>query len=120
MTAYYPQSRGNPYEKMLYTSASKQQITAIPTDDLTALLESRLADLGNRLIVHVHWTAPILGPAMTPGDARDLGKKFLRQLEALQSRGARLVWTVQTSCRTSAGSPTRKPPFVRSSPTARI
>ncbi len=92
--AYYPQSPGNPYEKMLYSAAAKQQVTAIPVDDLSTLVDSRLANLGRRLIIHVHWTAPILGPGMTPGEARDLGKKFLRQVDALQARGARLVWTV--------------------------
>ncbi|MGH2841785.1 MAG: glycosyltransferase family protein, partial [Solirubrobacteraceae bacterium] len=92
--AYYPQSPGNPYEKMLYTAAEKAQVTAIPVDDLAKLLDSRLGNLGNRLVLHVHWTAPILGPGMTAGAARDLGKKFLRQVEDLQKRGAKLVWTV--------------------------
>ena len=94
VVAYYPQSPGNPYEKMLYASVGKQQITAIPFEDPAALHGSHLANLGGRLVIHVHWTAPILGPGMTPGEARDLGKKFLRDVEALQARGARLVWTV--------------------------
>lgn len=92
--AYYPQSPGNPYEKMLYSAAEKRGITAIPVDDLSPLVDSRLADLGERLVVHVHWTAPILGPGISPGEARDMGKKFLNHVEELQKHGARLVWTV--------------------------
>lgn len=92
--AFYPSSPGNPYEKMLYASAAKARITAMPVDDLSTLLDSRLGNLGERLVLHVHWTAPVLGPGMTPGEARDLGKKFLRQIEELQKRGAKLVWTV--------------------------
>ncbi len=92
--AYYPQTPGNPYVGMLYSAGSTQRVTAIPIADLQTLLDSRLGRLGDRLVIHVHWTAPILGPGTTPAEARELGRKFLRQAEGLQKRGARLVWTV--------------------------
>ena len=92
--AYYPHSPGNPYQDMLYASAVKQRMIAIPFEDAGALAASRLAEFGRNLVVHVQWTAPILGPGMTPAEARKHGDKFLRTIGSLQSRGARLVWTI--------------------------
>jgi glycosyltransferase involved in cell wall biosynthesis len=92
--AYYPKSPGNPYAEMLYSAGTRQRVTALPIEDLATLVRSRLVSFGKNLVVHVHWTAPILGPGLTPKEARQHGRKFLSTVAALQERGARLVWTV--------------------------
>lgn len=94
VVAYYPQSPGNPYEDMLYSAAAKQRVTAVPVDDLSALAGSRLVSFGRNLVLHVHWTAPILGPGIAQSEARGLGAKFLKTVDSLKGSGARLVWTV--------------------------
>ncbi|HJR19493.1 MAG TPA: glycosyltransferase [Actinomycetota bacterium] len=90
----YPLSPGNPYQQMLYAAGGKNAVTSLSITDLATLLESRLPELGPRLVFHLHWTAPIVGPGLTAGDARDLGRSFLRTVDGLKERGVRFVWTI--------------------------
>jgi glycosyltransferase involved in cell wall biosynthesis len=93
--AYSPDYvRGNPYQRLLYSSAARQGIATVPVAGPGDVLGTRLVDLGPRLVYHLHWTATILGPAPTERDARRRARAFLGELDELRSRGARFVWTV--------------------------
>lgn len=83
----------NPYQDMLYHALNDHGMAAVPVPSFDRIGEtSRL--LGDRLTLHVHWTAPVLGPADSHEDAEVAARRFVGDLDAVAMRGGRLVWTV--------------------------
>lgn len=86
----------NPYQDMLYRKASDAGIAVIPAADPFALADSP-ALAGRPFVLHVHWTAPILGPATGRRDAEARADRYLAGLDRLKAAGATLVWTVHNT-----------------------
>ncbi len=86
--------RTNPYQSMLYGWDGEANAEALPVPSIEDLLSSTLPDLGKRLVYHLHWTAPILGPAKSEREAEKKRIEFLSSLDALRAKGATFVWTI--------------------------
>lgn len=88
-------SRANPYQRLLYASASDR--TEILGGDLdTALRAAREVKPGEpgQVVFHLHWLNKILESAKTAGEAADAAQKFLEKLRQFRFCGGRLVWTI--------------------------
>jgi beta-1,4-mannosyltransferase len=84
---------GNPYLQFAYSNLSRNRgvhVDYVPL--LAAMRFPRGAGAGD--VIHMHWTAPILNPARSEGEAEARREGFLRELREALDRGARLVWTV--------------------------
>jgi len=95
--AFYPGTyrHGNPYQQMLYTGLGELDTVAIPTDDPfepSGFDGFTRAD-GAR-VLHIHWTAPILGGARGERDAVAIRRRLLDGIDTFRAGGGRLVWTV--------------------------
>lgn len=97
VVGFFPDYRAtNPYQDMLYRRAHAHHLVAVPTDDPAELARSpAMAD--RRLAVHVHWTATVLGPASSRGDAQARCDRFLAGLDAVKERGGSVLWTVHNT-----------------------
>lgn len=85
----------NPYQDMLYATLPAGGTQVVPAGDLMSRPIPR--DGGGRLdgqVLHIHWTAPILGPATGLYDAQLRLDRFQATVRDVLHRGARLVWTV--------------------------
>nr|WP_238342523.1 glycosyltransferase [Actinopolymorpha rutila] len=93
---YFPVSRGNPFQDMLYSRLRPAGLTPLPTYDLTVTQQvaSMVAGAGVEFVAHLHWLNPVLAKARDEADARDRVKAFLDGLAQLCDTGARLLWTV--------------------------
>lgn len=95
LLAYYPVSRVNPYQELLYKRSWAHDVAPLPVlslreiDDLVALL-----DLDYPVALHLHWTSPILAEATTPAEAKERTAAFLDQLDRFRSHGGSLIWSV--------------------------
>lgn len=90
--AFLPDYRvTNPYQDLLY-AAAPDEIDLLPIVGPETLDRPRLH--GRRRILHVHWTATILGPATSRADAERRCDVFLDQLRRLRHDGVRIIWTV--------------------------
>lgn len=91
---FFPDYRStNPYQRMLYARAAAGGVTPVPAADPVAVVRSP-ALRGRPFVFHVHWTAPVLGPATSRRDAQARRRAFTGALDELRERGGRLVWTV--------------------------
>ncbi len=93
---YFPVSRGNPFQDMLYSRLRPAGLTPLPTYDLTTTRQvaDLVAGAGVDFVVHLHWLSFVLAKARDETDARDRAKAFLDGLAQLCDTGARLLWTV--------------------------
>ncbi|MDQ3782358.1 MAG: methyltransferase domain-containing protein [Actinomycetota bacterium] len=95
--AFYPGDYrfGNPYQDMLYGGLGEIDVVALPTGDpfQPAQFDGYARADGAR-VFHVHWTAPILGPARTEDEAVAARQRMLDGIDAFRAGGGRLVWTV--------------------------
>lgn len=93
IVAFFPDYRAtNPYQRMLYDGAS---VIPVPLRDIFEP-ELTLVDPQNT-ILHLHWTAPILGPAKSSTDALRRLERFVATLERVSSAGVRILWTVHNA-----------------------
>lgn len=93
MVAFFPDYRvTNPYQAILYRSLTPEFVP-VPIQDIMEMkeLESPHAADG---ILHIHWTAPILGPAEDTSQALARLDLFTAQLERAKRSGIRILWTV--------------------------
>lgn len=88
---YSPPARGNPYQQLLYTRAAAHGIIPVPMHDLEELDGLRWP---YPLLLHIHWTSPIIQPAADLDDAFRRADAAIASLSAALERGTRLVWTV--------------------------
>jgi glycosyltransferase involved in cell wall biosynthesis len=92
---FFPDYRHtNPFQSMLYSWGSDHSIATLPVGLPSELAETALADAGERLVYHLHWTAPILGPAQSEREAARRREEFIESLDRLRARGMRFVWTI--------------------------
>jgi glycosyltransferase involved in cell wall biosynthesis len=83
----------NPYQGLLHSRLVHHGAAAAPVPAFDRVGDVSRA-LGSRLVLHVHWTDPLLGPAADPTDERARLRDFLRALDGHQRRGGALIWTV--------------------------
>lgn len=94
VVGFFPDYRAtNPYQDMLYARAAPHGVTTVPVDDPLRVVGSP-ALRGRPFVFHVHWTAPVLGPATSRRDADARRAAFVHALDALRGQGGRIVWTV--------------------------
>lgn len=93
LVAFFPDYRmTNPFQSMLYAPL-REELVSTPVRDILDLGEVELA--ANRdVVLHIHWTAPILGPATSSTHALQRLQRFVRQLDRATEHGVRIVWTV--------------------------
>lgn len=96
--AFFPDYRAaNPYQSMLYSKCWERGVISVPVGDPANLFEARPKNGGAPFVAHIHWTAPILGPAKTSEEASALSHEFVEQLDAIKSSGGKLLWTVHNT-----------------------
>lgn len=78
---------------MLYGGVRNRGGVVVPARDPFDLATLPAA-AGRDSVFHVHWTAPILGPATDEPDARGRARAFLEGLDMVRDQGGRVVWTV--------------------------
>lgn len=94
VVAFLPDYRAtNPYQSMLYAGTGSVGVATMPVGDLDQVAQVS-ALLAERLILHVHWTAPVLGPANERDAATARLRAFHQALDGVAARGGRIVWTV--------------------------
>lgn len=95
--AFYPGDyrHGNPYQDMLYRGLGEIGVVALPSGDPFQPAQfDGFTRADGAQVFHVHWTAPILGPAQTRDEAIDASKRMVDGIDAFRAGGGRLVWTV--------------------------
>lgn len=90
--AYWPEVRGNPYQRLIYGRIVDAGLRLLPLRDLAELSTHQPAPSGS--ILHVHWTSPVMHRAKTERDARKLLWDFMARLDDLRAAGWKLMWTV--------------------------
>ena len=92
---FFPDYRQtNPYQDMLYKTFRDHRTAAFPIGQLSLLDQSLPAKEGTRRVLHIHWTAPILGPAETEADALTNLDSALGSIERFKEGGGKVVWTI--------------------------
>lgn len=86
----------NPYQDMLYSAVPRGTTAVAPVTHPDQLLQAASAR-GVEPVLHIHWTATILGPATRPGDARARLETFVRGLDGLKGAGGSIVWTIHNA-----------------------
>ena len=87
-------SASSPYQRMLYRSLPDHNIAPQPVG-MRALLELPARSVsGERSVLHLHWTNPVVQRHDDPLDARRSMRAFLREVDRLRSEGAVLLWTL--------------------------
>lgn len=86
----------NPFQDMLYASVRERGCVTVPVRDPFDLATLPAA-ADRQLVFHVHWTAPVLGPASDEPDARSRAGAFLEGLDMVREQGGRVVWTVHNA-----------------------
>ncbi len=95
LLGFFPDYRStNPYQDMLYARAADTGFTPLPVSAEPLPVAEHAAWRGRGFVYHVHWTAPVLGPAQTRRAAEQRCDRFLADLDAVRSCGGRVVWTV--------------------------
>ena len=99
MVAFYPGDyhETNPYQDMLYGGLGEMGAVAVPT--MEAFDPAGLGDFtrAGARVFHIHWTAPILGPATSGVEATARVRQALAGLDAFRRGGGRLIWTVHNA-----------------------
>jgi len=90
---FAPNYKGNPYQRMLYAGLPGINAQAVPVKDITEHLVTEAAS-GSPGLFHLHWTNPILQPALTQSEARTRLDSFTRALESFTAAGGKLIWTI--------------------------
>ena len=95
---FFPDYRAtNPFTDMLY-SGLKDIATPVPVPDLFSLDSLHLArEYGHDVVLHIHWTAPILGPSDDLAEAADRASRFEDNLQRLSEAGVKIAWTVHNT-----------------------
>ncbi|MBA2337587.1 MAG: methyltransferase domain-containing protein [Acidimicrobiia bacterium] len=95
--AFYPGDyrHGNPYQDMLYRGLGEVGVVALPTGDPFQPAQfDGFARADGARVFHVHWTAPILGPAKTEDEAVAASQRMVDGIDGFRAGGGLLVWTV--------------------------
>jgi len=85
-------TRIDPYQSLL-GGALPEDWSASAGDVATALARAS-APNAERVVFHLHWTAPIFGGAGSEDQAWAAATTFIRQLHQVRAAGAKVVWTV--------------------------
>ena len=93
--AFFPDYRNNnPFQDMLYSERKKHDTVVFPLQELKGL-DTSLSRFGDRdRILHLHWTAPIIGRSETESDALIRVHEAINAIDRFREKGGRLVWTV--------------------------
>lgn len=95
--AFTPDYRvANPFQDMLYARGDAHAVVAVPATDPLQFLDSPALER-SRLVFHLHWTAPILGPARNRKEADERRRAYVAGLDSLRARGVPIVWTVHNA-----------------------
>ena len=90
--AYFPDYRENPYLSMLWAKLTRAGGAAV-ADSLGLALTARIA-AQRPTVMHLNWTAPILGPGRTDAARRERYHTFLSGLDQLRAAGVPTIWTI--------------------------
>lgn len=84
----------NPYQSLLYSTLQERDRTAVVPVDEPGVFAQAVRRTGGRPVLHVHWTAPVLGPATSRREATERCERYVESLDALRGGSGRLIWTV--------------------------
>lgn len=93
--AYWPASRSNPYQALLYQRAWDHNVAPVPVHDLRDI--DALPDLVRgraRAVLHVHWTLEVLRGIDEHDEAERALAAFTARLDAFLAHGGILAWSV--------------------------
>jgi beta-1,4-mannosyltransferase len=89
--SYYPNAEMNPFQRLLYSQASRHSFVVLPA--------LKLQDLGSvgwngRSVIHLHWLALILKDVSTIAAARIRIDAFIDTVAGWRASGHKVIWTM--------------------------
>lgn len=96
LLGYFPVARTNPFQQLLYRNFLGLGLAPLPLfslDEVEKLGDIR-ALVGRPVILHLHWTAPVLKDTGSRKEAERACAEFLAMVDRLKEMGVGLVWTV--------------------------
>ena len=92
---FYPDyTVSNAYQKLLYDQFEDFDIAAGTIDDCLGLALEERTHPDRKVVFHIHWLNPILGPAKDHSQAVKLVDEFLARARLFVALGGKLIWTV--------------------------
>lgn len=92
---FHPVARMNPFQSLLYCKAIDAGFVPVGLADWSDVESLRVAQqVGNRAVLHLHWTSRVLDAAEDEADAELRASAFVANLKSLGGAGVRIVWTV--------------------------
>nr|WP_255783850.1 glycosyltransferase family 4 protein [Lysobacter chinensis] len=88
---YAPAAAMNPFQRILYSQASRHGFAVVP---MTSLSQLGAVNWRGRSVIHLHWLALVLKGAVSKSDAAARLREFEVQLAMLKASGHRLVWSL--------------------------
>jgi glycosyltransferase involved in cell wall biosynthesis len=97
LVVFWPDySRSNPYPKLLYAKAAEtNEIVSGPIEAALRALET--VPKGGRAVFHLHWLNLLFRDVPDAAAAQAVADDFVAKLEAFQTGGGRVVWTVHNA-----------------------
>lgn len=83
----------NPFQDLLNEALPAQSVVPVALDRPRDLLDTP-GLRGATPVLHLHWTAPVLNPAVDERDARGRARLLRDVMDSVHDRGGRVVWTV--------------------------
>ncbi len=92
---FWPDYRAtNPYQDVLYGDLP-QGVAPVAIENQFEFTEGRVVtDRGGRFVLHLHWTAPIIGLTADRDEAKARVARFLEKLDELADGGTKILWTI--------------------------
>ena len=94
LLAFTPFDRVNPFQTLLYRRAWASGVGPVPVASWSGLDELVSVAAIAPLVVHLHWTNPVLRRAASSAESDKAVADTLADLDRLRAAGARIVWTV--------------------------
>ena len=90
---FYPDNRSdNVYLNLMYAGFPTDW--SIAPGDILQAIEYATQNVTSTVVFHLHWTAPVLGPAQNSQEAEALRSGFLQSIATFVDLGGRFVWTI--------------------------
>ncbi|PJX20549.1 hypothetical protein CAP48_19330 [Advenella sp. S44] len=89
--SYSPVSVLNPFQQLLYCSATAGGYALVPT---TKFKNLSTVNWRNRSVIHLHWVASVLKACTSKGHADFCVQQFEKKLENWRALGHKLLWTM--------------------------
>ncbi|ADU47659.1 glycosyltransferase [Intrasporangium calvum] len=93
--AYTPVGRTNPYQALLYRSVEAYGVATTPIVKSWQFEQlSRVANLVEDMVLHIHWTSFVLDGIQARPTARKKISQFKSAISSFKGSGGRLTWTL--------------------------